>query len=255
MQTATVKIQAAAAQIDTFGTLHNIYVKEGVRGLYRGVTAPLLAVVPAFAITFWSYDVAKNSLMRQSGTGELTINQTLMAGAFSGIPLAAVVGPSERIKCMMQVGGYNSFTDCARSIYREGGLRSIFRGCGATMLRDVPGNAAYFGTYEICKRTFAKWEGRETASVSATFMAGGLAGIGNWVVAIPFDVLKSRYQTAPSGMYRNLMHVFRELIHTEGFGALFRGLSPALIRAFPANGACLAGVESARTLFAHFQES
>lgn len=254
MQTASTKIQAAI-KIDTFGALRNIYVKDGVKGLYRGVSAPLIAVVPAFAITFWSYDVAKNSLMRHAGTNELSIQQTLLAGAFSGIPLAAVVGPSERIKCLMQVGGYNSFTGCARQVYNEGGLRSIFRGCGATMLRDIPGNAAYFGSYELFKRGFANWEGQEKASFSATFMAGGMAGICNWIIAIPFDVIKSRYQSAPQGMYRNLAHVVRELIQHEGVGALFRGLSPALIRAFPANGACLAGVESARTIFSHFQES
>jgi len=246
------KISAAAsAQMDTFAALRTIYATEGVRGLYRGVSAPLLAVVPAFAITFWSYDVAKSGLLLRSGNEELTISQTLIAGGFSGIPLAAVVGPSERIKCCMQVYGYSSFSQCAQQLYQEGGLRSIFRGCGATVLRDVPGNAAYFGTYEFFKRTFRTLEGTEVASFQSTFMAGGLAGMANWIVAIPFDVIKSRYQTAPPGMYRNLGHVFRELVQQEGVTALFRGLSPALIRAFPANGACLAGVESARTLFAH----
>lgn len=28
-----------------------------------------------------------------------------------------------------------------------------------------------------------------------TLLAGGMAGIGNWIVAIPPDVLKSRFQT------------------------------------------------------------
>lgn len=32
-------------------------------------------------------------------------------------------------------------------------------------------------------------------------MAGGLAGIANWSVCIPPDVLKSRLQTAPEGKY------------------------------------------------------
>jgi solute carrier family 25 carnitine/acylcarnitine transporter 20/29 len=76
-----------------------------------------------------------------------------------------------------------------------------------------------------------------------------MAGVANWIVAIPFDVLKSRLQTAPHGKYRNLFDVFQQLLQNEGVFALFRGLSPALIRAFPANAACLAGVEMARTLF------
>ena len=32
-------------------------------------------------------------------------------------------------------------------------------------------------------------------SVGRTLFAGGMAGIFNWMVAIPPDVLKSRYQT------------------------------------------------------------
>jgi solute carrier family 25 carnitine/acylcarnitine transporter 20/29 len=255
MQTATTQIQAVAANINTFGALRNIYVSGGVAGLYQGVSAPLIAAVPAFATAFWSYDVVKTSLMRSSNSPELTLSQTLFAGGCSGVPLAFVVGPSERIKCLMQVKGYSSFTDCARAVYKEGGLKSIFRGCGATMLRDVPGNAAYFGSYEMFKRQFAKWEERETASFNATFLAGGLAGMCNWIVAIPFDVLKTKYQTAPPGMYRGLSEVLRDVVQKEGFAALFRGLSPALIRAFPANGACLAGVEAARSLFSNLQES
>jgi solute carrier family 25 carnitine/acylcarnitine transporter 20/29 len=246
--------RVAATNVDTFGSLRSIYVQHGVRGLYSGVSAPLLAVVPAFAINFWSYDTAKNTLQRLASneSEEATIGHVVLAGGFSGICLASVLAPSERIKCLMQVGNYSSFSACAQQVYAEGGLASLYRGFGATVLRDVPGNMAYFGFYEVSKRAFTRWEGKETASLPATFLAGGLAGVANWIVAIPFDVVKSRYQTAPPGMYNSLWHVLRELLHTEGYASLFRGLSPALIRAFPANGACLAGVETARSVLANW---
>jgi hypothetical protein len=35
-------------------------------------------------------------------------------------------------------------------------------------------------------------------SVGRTLFAGGMAGVFNWMVAIPPDVLKSRYQTGKS---------------------------------------------------------
>lgn len=243
-----------ATKPSTLGILRNVFVTEGFSGIYRGVSAPLLAVVPAFALTFWSYDVAKRALLKPEAD-QLSIPQTFLAGGFSGIPLAAVVGPSERIKCLMQVDKtkYRSFADCARQVYADGGIRSVYRGTGATMMRDVPGNAAYFACYEFSKRQFSSMEGSETASLPAIFMAGGLAGVANWIVAIPFDVVKSRYQTAPSGRYRNLPDVVRTLLREEGAGAFFRGLSPALLRAFPANAACLAGVETARSLIANAQ--
>ena len=35
----------------------------------------------------------------------------------------------------------------------------------------------------------------------------------------------------------------RQLVAAEGYNALFRGLKPAMVRAFPANAACFLGVE------------
>lgn len=48
-------------------------------------------------------------------------------------------------------------------------------------------------TYEILKNSMTR-EGEQT-SLFSTIFAGGCAGIMNWVVGIPPDVLKSRLQT------------------------------------------------------------
>eukprot|EP00541_Cyclophora_tenuis_P001549 CAMPEP_0116564156 /NCGR_PEP_ID=MMETSP0397-20121206/13147_1 /TAXON_ID=216820 /ORGANISM="Cyclophora tenuis, Strain ECT3854" /LENGTH=298 /DNA_ID=CAMNT_0004090709 /DNA_START=21 /DNA_END=917 /DNA_ORIENTATION=+ len=260
MQTNSASAFARAAQAsalvrsNTFTELRAIVAMDGLGGLYRGVTAPLLAVIPAFAINFWSFDTAKQVIQRYGtpdGQGTLSIVQTGLAGSCAGVGLACVLGPSERIKCLMQVDKtrYSSFMDCATQVYKEGGVRSVFRGFGATVMRDVPGNFGYFGGYEFFRRLFARAEGRENPSLASTFMAGGLGGVLNWIVANPFDVAKSVYQTAPPGKYNSVFEVYRHLLREEGAAAFFRGLSPALIRAFPSNAACLAGVETARTIF------
>ena len=48
-------------------------------------------------------------------------------------------------------------------------------GTGLTLLRDGPGSVAYYGAYEALKSLFTSESG--SMSVSATLMAGGLAGI------------------------------------------------------------------------------
>eukprot|EP00529_Nitzschia_sp_RCC80_P027041 CAMPEP_0113457204 /NCGR_PEP_ID=MMETSP0014_2-20120614/9286_1 /TAXON_ID=2857 /ORGANISM="Nitzschia sp." /LENGTH=289 /DNA_ID=CAMNT_0000348689 /DNA_START=91 /DNA_END=960 /DNA_ORIENTATION=- /assembly_acc=CAM_ASM_000159 len=245
-QTAT-----AVSTESTFGMLRTIAVREGMAGLYRGVAAPLIAVTPAFAVSFWSYDIAGRGIRRYNGYDDkasLSIGQVSLAGAWSGVPLAIIFGPTDRIKCLMQVdnGKYKSFMDCFGQTYRDGGMRSVFRGTGSCALRDVPGNAAYFGAYEFIKRTSCQLEGREHASTFGTLLAGGCAGVANWIVAIPIDTCKSRLQTAPTGTYRNILDVFQTLVRTEGPSALFRGIGPALLRAFPANAACLFGVETVK---------
>jgi solute carrier family 25 (mitochondrial carnitine/acylcarnitine transporter), member 20/29 len=67
----------------------------------------------------------------------------------------------------------------------------------------------------------------------------------NWAIAIPADVLKSRLQTAPDGKYTGVIDVYKTLMREEGSKALFRGMGPAMIRAFPANAACFFGVDVA----------
>lgn len=109
---------------------------------------------------------------------------------------------------------------------------------------DVPASAAYLSVYEYLKKLFAGNNPKDKLSPGAILLAGGCAGIANWSVCIPADVLKSRLQTAPEGKYPNgVRDVFKEVIRTEGPAGLFRGFTPVMLRAFPANAACFFGVE------------
>lgn len=50
--------------------------------------------------------------------------------------------------------------------------------------------------------------------------------------------------TAPEGMYpRGVRDVFAKLYKEEGLKALYAGVTPVMLRAFPANAACFLGVE------------
>lgn len=268
-----VRMQTGGASSNSvFGMLSTTMRTEGVRGLYRGVSAPLTAVSPMFAVSFWSYDMGQRMVRSygQYGMNEeekaapytLSMGEICVAGAFSAIPTTAIMAPSERIKCLLQVqanevekGGkarYSGMMDCAKNLLKEGGLASLYKGTGATLLRDIPGTVAYFGTYELTKRELMKIQGIDPnngqLSLTAVLFAGGFAGMACWGVGIPADVLKSRLQTAPEGKYSGIYDVYKTLIKEEGYAGLFKGMRPALIRAFPANAACFLGVEVAKKM-------
>jgi solute carrier family 25 (mitochondrial carnitine/acylcarnitine transporter), member 20/29 len=61
----------------------------------------------------------------------------------------------------------------------------------------VPASGAYFLTYEYIKKALAPKDKPLDAGVGllGTIFAGGMAGIANWAIGMPADVLKSRLQT------------------------------------------------------------
>lgn len=150
MDLVKVRIQTGGGGgAGTFSILQSTFAREGVIGLYRGVSAPIVAIAPVFAVCFWGYDIGQrvvrsiSSNANSSPTEPLTITQLSVAGALSAIPTTVIMAPSERIKCLLQVqaneianGGvakYSSMRDCAVQVYKEGGLRSIFKGSFATV--------------------------------------------------------------------------------------------------------------------------
>uniref|UniRef100_A0A9L0J4A3 Solute carrier family 25 member 20 n=1 Tax=Equus asinus TaxID=9793 RepID=A0A9L0J4A3_EQUAS len=197
--------------------------------------------------------------------------KNLLAGGFGGMCLVFVGHPLDTVKVRLQTQPpslpgqppmYSGTFDCFRkTLIRElppticswDVIWCIHHGnydpwrTDQVLVTDVPASGMYFMTYEWLKNIFTP-EGKSVneLSVPRILVAGGIAGIFNWAVAIPPDVLKSRFQTAPPGKYPNgFKDVLRELIRDEGVTSLYKGFNAVMIRAFPANAACFLGFEVA----------
>ncbi|KAL1020504.1 hypothetical protein UPYG_G00000940 [Umbra pygmaea] len=229
--------------------------KEGLLGLYKGMGAPLAGVAPMMAIGFFGFGLGKQ-LLQPDATQKLMPSQLFLSGCLAGIFTTVIVCPGERVKCLLQVQAsrgqhascYAGPLDCAVKLYRAQGFRSVYKGTALTLLRDVPSNGVYFMTYDFLKHKMtAEGESVSQLSTLKVLLCGGIAGLCNWIVALPPDVLKSNFQTAPDGRYRGtgLVDVLRELLRDEGPRGLYKGFNAVFLRAFPANAACFLGFESA----------
>jgi solute carrier family 25 carnitine/acylcarnitine transporter 20/29 len=173
--------------------------------------------------------------------------------------MTAITAPFERVKVILQVQSqklqpgekprYSGGVDVVRQLYREGGVRSVFRGSAATLARDGPGSAAYFAAYEYIKRRLTPVDpatGKPSGKLSLTAItcAGAAAGVAMWIPVFPIDTVKSRLQTA-EGSNVTIGGVVREVYGKGGLKAFFPGFGPALARAVPANAATFLGVELA----------
>jgi solute carrier family 25 carnitine/acylcarnitine transporter 20/29 len=256
-----VKVRMQTARKDkggkspgTFGILRQIIKDEGFGGMYRGISAPIVAVAPIWATSFWGFDVGiklVRAAFKLNPSAALTLPQLCLAGAFSAFPTTIVMVPSERIKCilqMQQASGkqntkYKGAGDCAKQLYQESGLGGLYKGTLLTLMRDIPANVVYFAVYEVVKQGMMDRAGVTTPSTLMALTAGALAGVAFWPIALPTDTLKSRYQTAEEGRYKNIGDVYNEVMEEDGLPGLFSGMGPAMIRSAPANAVSFMGAE------------
>ena len=189
---------------------------------------------------------------------QYTIGQISFAGFFSAIPMTLITAPFERVKVLLQIQGqkqlapgekpkYSGGLDVVRQLYKEGGIRSVFRGSAMTLARDGPGSAAYFATYEYIKRSLTPKDANGNPSgklsLTAVVCAGGAAGVAMWIPVFPVDTIKSRLQSAEGTP--TIRGTIRGLYASGGLKAFFPGMGPAMARAVPANAATFLGVELA----------
>lgn len=270
-----VKVRLQTSAPGTYSGAFDVVKKTiahdgGLRGLYRGVAAPLVGVTPMFAISFWGYDLGQRIVKAADSSfvegSKLSISQIAAAGFISALPTTAVAAPFERIKVILQLQGQETskpaatagasaaapkkqFTgaiDVALHLYKTGGLKSVFKGSVATFARDGPGSALYFATYEYLKRELTP-AGSDKMSLGAISFAGGMAGIAMWVPVFPIDTIKSNLQSGKNT--GGLIAVTKDIYRSGGLKAFFPGIGPALARSFPANAATFVGVELTYNFF------
>ncbi|ORC84563.1 mitochondrial carrier protein [Trypanosoma theileri] len=220
--------------------------RDGPLALYKGVLAPMSGVGVVFALYFLAYDTTEKVLrnIRQTDPNTpLTMTEVMICGGSTGILGSLVLGPAELLKIRQQTalnsGRDSSLRGVVSYIYRNEGFRGFFRGTGATMLRDVPGSMAWFGAYEYTKMKICA--NPKAPTVPEALFAGGMGGLGMWSFAIPLDVIKTRVQASHEGL--TPASAVRAVFKESGLKGFYRGIGPALLRAFPANAACFAAKE------------
>ncbi len=138
--------------------------REGGRGLYKGLSSPLLGDSLTNSIIFGVYGLSRRAQLKQGQTEEhfstLSLMQIGISGAAVGVVAGVILAPVELIKVKLQVqtnalGDERRYTgpiDCLKKIVKTDGLKGLSRGLVATWCRDVPGFGAYFVCYEWLRR-------------------------------------------------------------------------------------------------------
>jgi len=173
----TNEIANGAAQTTTKvhykGPIHVIYdtlKKHGLKGMYRGGMGTLIREVSGGAAWFGIYEIACSYMMKSSNItnkDDLAPWKLAACGALAGISYNSLSFPVDVIKSKMQTEEFvvtngkklgKGFLATAADIYKAGGIRAFYKGCGITIARSVPSSGIIFVTYELLKRNFGRHE-------------------------------------------------------------------------------------------------
>jgi solute carrier family 25 protein 39/40 len=162
--------------------LAHIWRREGLAGMYAGLTPTLVMAVPATVLYFTAYDALKATIaehvpaagpawapplagvtarvLASAVTSPLELVRTLMqaegVGAAAAATAAAVASPSvgaAALSASSAPASPSSMVGSFRSLLASGGVRSLWRGLEPTLWRDVPFSAIYWLVLERAKLT------------------------------------------------------------------------------------------------------
>ncbi|PRP87491.1 mitochondrial substrate carrier family protein [Planoprotostelium fungivorum] len=219
----------------------NITVKQdGFAGLYKGVQSPLIGLSFFNAVQFMAYGRIKKLIKSfdVDQQADLTIKQYIVAGSLVGGVISFIECPIDFLKSQLQVPGsqYKGLVDVSRQIASSRGVfPGWFQGLTATLIRDVPANAAYFGVYELVKGELRS-EGESLQSMPAWkfLVSGGVGGMAYWTFTFPLDVIKSSIQTDKTipqeRKYKNYVDCATQIYRQQGTKGFFRGFTPCIVR-------------------------
>ncbi|KAJ8384394.1 hypothetical protein AAFF_G00205270 [Aldrovandia affinis] len=266
-------LDTAKVKMQTFPSLYrgfvhcflSTYRQDGLRGLYRGTAPALMANVAENSVLFMSYGFCQEVVRVVAGAhsgATLSDVQKACAGSVASIFSSLVLCPTELVKCRLQTmhemetsgkiaSGQNTLWSVVRAVMRNEGPLGFFQGLTPTIAREVPGYFCFFGAYELCRSAFADYMGKskEDIGVLPVMFSGGLGGACLWLVVYPMDCVKSRIQVlSMTGRQAGFLKTFMVILRTEGVRALYSGLTPTMIRTFPANGALFLAYEASRKM-------
>jgi solute carrier family 25 2-oxodicarboxylate transporter 21 len=141
------------------------------------------------------------------------------------------------------LGRYSGVWDCATSLVKSEGPLALYKGIESQLFRNAVWNGTYFGLIGFLKEDLlAPPSGANPLPYN--FGAGVIGGTIATVFNTPFDVCKSRMQNQLKLPGKPLKYVWTlpslaTIISEEGFGAIYKGLGPRLVRLGPGGGVML----------------
>ncbi|GMJ07615.1 CoA Carrier 1 [Hibiscus trionum] len=253
LQTRTDGFQS----LGVYQSLRKVLKHEGVMGFYKGNGASVIRIIPYAALHFMTYEQYRGWMLDNCtffGSGPLV---DLLAGSASGGTAVLCTYPldlartklayhvvdtttkfSSGITSLHPRPAYSGIRDVLRTVYREGGIRGLYRGVGPTLAGILPYAGLKFYIYEVIKTRVPE---EHQKSIVMNLSCGATAGLLGQTFTYPLDVVRRQMQVGSlksssiqgDARYRNTYDGLTTIVRNQGWRQLFAGLSINYIKIVP----------------------
>ncbi|XP_044272023.1 solute carrier family 25 member 35-like [Tribolium madens] len=239
--------------------LHTAYVvirKEGIFALQKGLGAALFMHGVRNSIKLGSYQWFANQGYIYDSENKTIFYKSLLASAFGGTAGAFFGSPLYQITTQLQshaakgiaVGHqhkHSGLLQAFKAIYSKHGVKGLWRGSSANILRTVVGASAQLTTFSEAKDTLRQYEFFQKSTTMTALFASIAGGICQTVFQTPLDLVCIRlnnqyvYTNGQGALYTGMTNCFTKILQSEGLCGLYKGVGVNYMRIARHTGLCL----------------
>jgi len=168
----------------------------------------------------------------------------MLAGGLAGMVTKTSTAPLERIKILLQTGRmhgeankYKNVIQTGLVVIKEDGVRALWKGNGANVVRVIPVYAMKF-SFNDRFRDIVRQPGQTDSDLTTLQLlaCGTTAGLFQTCCTFPLELVRTRlsYQTLQdSNRYRGIIDCLKRTVSEEGFLALYKGIGPTFVSGAP----------------------
>lgn len=200
---------------------------ERLLSLWNGLIPSLTRTVPGIGVYFCSLHQLRSKFGSNDPSPLESLSIGVLARSISGVSML----PFTVIKTRFESGQfqYGGMGQALVMIYKAEGVKGLFSGLSATLLRDAPFSGLYLMFYTQTKKFVRNVGLCEKPSPVMHFSCGIVAGCLASIVTQPADVCKTHMQLYPD-KYKQVRTIVLYIYQRDGLQGFLRGIVPRTLR-------------------------